>query len=234
MLAAVLPEVMVSTAVSSEVAVELPEMEALASVPIMVVAPSDNLCELSPCPVTAKEAVNELSPCPISAKEAVYELSPCPLTAKETVYELSPCPVTAKEAINELSPCPVMAEAACELSPFSGPADGAIIELDADFELSVMPVSVDLSVQDQLRNLFFLLSVCPISHKESNVEPPVCPAPNKKPVICPISLVVSPETVNALHVYPVNPVNDNITTLNLINMELSTLTVIAQKPAFAP
>ncbi len=78
--------------------------------------------------------------------------------------------------------------------------------------------------------------VCPISPKESNVEPApnnVCPAPNKKPVICPISLVVSPKTVNSLHIYPVNPVTDNITTLNRINTELSALTVTAQKPAFA-
>ncbi len=134
----------------------------------------------------------------------------------------------AREAVNELSPCPVMAEAACDLSPCSGPADGAILELIADFELSVLPVTVDLFDHE--------LSVCPISPKESNVEPApnnVCPAPNKKPVICPISLVVSPKTVNSLHIYPVNPVTDNITTLNRINTALSALTVTAQKPAFA-
>ncbi len=74
--------------------------------------------QLSPCPVTAKEAVCELSPCPVTAKEAVCELSPCPVTAKEAVCELTPCPVTAKDAVCELSPCPVTAkEAVCELSP---------------------------------------------------------------------------------------------------------------------
>ncbi len=111
-----------------------------------------------------------------------------------------------------------------------GPSSNLMLSLNY---LSCPFLSICLS-KINLGIIFFLLSVCPISHKESNVEPPVCPAPNKKPVICPISLVVSPETVNALHVYPVNPVNDNITTLDRINMELSTLTVIAQKPAFAP
>ncbi len=102
--------------------------------------------QLSPCPVTAKEAVCELSPCPVTAKEAVCELSPCPVTAKKAVCELLPCPVMVKEAVCELSPCPVTAkEAVCELSPClvtamepvsepllrSGPADRAVPELSS-------------------------------------------------------------------------------------------------------
>ncbi len=47
----------------------------------------------------------ELSPCPITAKEAVYELSPCPAPAMEAVYESLSCPVTTIEAICELLPC---------------------------------------------------------------------------------------------------------------------------------
>ncbi len=74
--------------------------------------------QLSPCPVTAKEAVCELSPCPVTAKEAACELSPCPVTAKEAVFELSPCPVTAMEAVSE----PLLR---------SGPADRAVPELSS-------------------------------------------------------------------------------------------------------
>ncbi len=83
--------------------------------------------------------------------------------------------------------------------------------LDADFEPFVLPISVYLSNHElsvcprSTYESVFELSVCPISPNESNIEPPVCPAPNKRPVVCPISLV-STETLNALHVYPVNPV----------------------------
>ncbi len=88
--------------------------------------------QLSPCPVTAKEAVCELSPCPVTAKEAVCELLPCPVTAKEAACELSPYPVTAKKAVCELSPCLVMAmEAVSEPLLRSGPADRAVSELSS-------------------------------------------------------------------------------------------------------
>ncbi len=88
--------------------------------------------QLSPCPVTAKEAVCELSPCPVTAKEAACELSPYPVTAKKAVCELSPCPVTAKEAVCELLPCPVTAmEAVSEPLLRSGPADRAVPELSS-------------------------------------------------------------------------------------------------------
>ncbi len=105
-----------------------------------------SIYQLSPCPVTAKEAVCEHSPCPVTAKEAVCELSPCPVTAKEAACELSPYPVTAKKAVCELSPCPVTAkEAVCELLPClvtameavsepllrSGTADRAVPELSS-------------------------------------------------------------------------------------------------------
>ncbi len=49
-------------------------------------------CKLSPCPVTAKEAVCELSPCPVTAKEAVSNaLAACHVTVKETVTTVEPC-----------------------------------------------------------------------------------------------------------------------------------------------
>ncbi len=65
--------------------VEPPEVTAAESLEVSVVL----TCELSPCPVTAKEAVCELLPCPVMAKEAVCELSPCPVTVMEAVSEHS-------------------------------------------------------------------------------------------------------------------------------------------------
>ncbi len=159
-----------------ETTVEPPQVAASAAEPSEMSVVLD--CELPPCAVMAKEAICELSPYPVTVKEDVCELSLCSVTAKEVVCEISPCPVTAKEAVCELSPCPVMVmETVSELLLCSGPADGPISEilscyesaleadcdlsvwLYANFELFVLPISVNLSNHE--------LSVCPGSTYES-------------------------------------------------------------------
>ncbi len=169
--------------------------------------------QLSPCPVTAKEAVCELSPCPVTAKEAVCELSPCPVTDKEAVCELLLCPVTAKEAVCELSPCPVTAmEAVFESSSCSITAMEAVCELatEAINEPSLAHVTAS-----------YVLLSCPELATEASCELPVPSfttegVMGELPDCCIESLgavhellalpVMNPETINTLHVCPVTPV----------------------------
>ncbi len=78
-------------------------------------ARAEAVCELSPCPVTARKAVCELSPCPVTAKEAVCESLSCPVMAMEAVCKPLSCPVTAMEAACDSLSCPVTAmEAVCD------------------------------------------------------------------------------------------------------------------------
>ncbi len=111
-------------------------------------------CESSSCPVTAMEAVCELFACPVTATEAAYELLSCSELAEEALSELLPCLELATEAALELLSYSELAEEAIsELSPCSEPAMVDDCELFvrlvssnvSDFELSVLPVSVNES-----------------------------------------------------------------------------------------
>ncbi len=157
-------------------------------------------CKLSPCPVTAKEAVCELSPCPVTAKEAISNaVAACHVMVKETVTtveppevavsaaepsevsvvttcKLSSCPVTAMEAVYEPSSCPVMAmEAVYESS--SGPvtAKETICEFPSCFITAMEAV--------------YELPGCTVPATEAALEPLPCSEPAEEAIseisLCP-------------------------------------------------
>ncbi len=195
-LAVMFPEVMAPAAISPEVvaqAAEPPEAAVLASVPCVVVAPSN---ALTACHVATGGTVADLSlfpdgtavePPEVAASAAeppevsvvsVCESLSCPVTAMEAVCDSSFCPVMAMEAVCDSSSYPVMAtEAALEHLSCSEPAEKAISELS--------PHSETAMVSD------FELSVLPVSVKESKPE----------------LLVSNLETINTPHICPVNPVS---------------------------
>ncbi len=185
------------------------------------VTAKEAVCELSPCPVTAKEAVRELSPCPVTAKKAVCELSPCPVTAKEAVCELSPCPVTAKKAVCELSPCPVTAMEAvyeslsCPVTAMEAAYESSscpIMAMEAVYELPGCSVSATeatlepLPCSEPAEEAITGLSLCPELAKVSEVEPFVCPISICESVFCPTSPVTTPETLPELSLGSSSPV----------------------------
>ncbi len=131
--------------------VEPPEVAASAaeSLEVSVVL----TCELSPCPVTAKEAVCELSPCPVTVMEAVSELLLCSGPVDGPISELSSCSEPVMEADCELSDrLATISESDSELSVFVNAVN------ESDYKLSVYPESTQKSV--------FL--------KGPDVESPVC------------------------------------------------------------
>ncbi len=82
-----------------------------------------------------------------------------------------------------------------------------------NLELSAYPLSAHesncgLSTQSALVNIPNIeLSVCPATHKGTNPELAVLFITAPKLSFEPVNLpVINPETINALHVYPVNPV----------------------------
>ncbi len=195
------------------------------------------------CPVAATEAINEpsfahvtayeLLSCPDPAKEADFELPVPSVTTEEVMCELHDCcvaplgavrelltlPVMKSETINALYVCPVLTkEPDFELSA----SPGSVTEMSVSpvsinesvFELSVLPASVnELSAPVAINAPSFDLSPGPLPPSVFNPELSVCPVPvlesNIERFVCP-------------------------TTLNEINTELATLSVTAQRLAFAP
>ncbi len=247
-LAAVLAEAMALAAVSSEVvayAAEPPEAAVLVSSSCMVVAPKN---VLSTCHVAVKKTVTEhylspgvttVEPPEVAASAAEppevsgvpsCESLFCPVTAMEAVNESSSCPVTAMEAVCESLSCPVTGtEAAFEHMPCSEPANVS----DSELPVPVKEYTPELSVMDsETRNALYVCPVNPVTTIETIHELSSSPVPKKRPVTCPISTVVSsesnielpvlsPETINTLHVCPVTPVISKELTYELSSRPVS-------------
>ncbi len=235
-------------AVSSEVvayAAESPEAAVLVSSSCMVVAPKN---VLSTCHVVVKKTITEhylspgvttVEPPEVAASAAEppevsgvpsCESLFCPVTAMEAVNESSSCPVTAMEAVCESLFCPVTAtEAAFEHMPCSEPANVS----DSELLVPVKEYTPELSVMDsETRNALYVCPVNPVTTIETIHELSFSPVPKKRPVTCPISTVVSsesnielpvlsPETINTLHVCPVTPVISKELTYELSSRPVS-------------
>ncbi len=156
--------------------------------------------ELSVSPVPAKAFDYELSVGPVP----VTEMSVSPVSLNESVFELSILPVTAMETLNELSVCSV----------------NSVIAKDTPSEQSVYAVPVhELNID---------LAVCPTTLKDANTESVALSVTTQKPAFQPLNLpVMSPETINASHVFRVGSVNA-IETI----YELSSCSVSVNEPGF--
>ncbi len=191
--------------------------------------------ELSPCPITAKEAVYELSPCPAPAMEAVYDLSPCPAQAMEAVYESLSCPVTAMEAVYESLSCPVTTiEAICELLPCFE------LATEANNEPPLAHVTAS-----------YVLLSCPESAKEASCELPVPSFTTERvmgerldccvvPHVCPASPITAMESFYEPSVYlviakeSISEQSVSPTTLKKANTKFIALSVTTQRPTCEP
>ncbi len=146
-----LPVVATSTVMSPEVAADAAEPLAWGSGHSLLCSPRRwHCCSFSRGAEPPEAAVLASAPCMVVVSSNV--LSACRVAVKETVTAVEPPEVAATAAeplevsvvsTHKLSACPVTAmEADCDLS----------VCLDADFELSVLPVSVNRS-DHELSNL---------------------------------------------------------------------------------
>ncbi len=208
-------------------------------------------------------SITELSFYSVSVNEFGFELSVCPVSTK-SVCELSACLVS----LTEMSISPVSVNtpgfdlSAGLLVPSVSHSESFVLPVsiqEPNSELLVVPVSVhesdvvlsvcvtpvresncELSPQSASANVPNIEQfVCSATLNETHMELSALSVTGKKPTFEPLTLpVLRPETINALHVFHVNPVNAIETIQELsacsvfqnVSVEPSTLPAPVSKP----